>query len=239
MAFKTKGRPRQPQRVARPQARPVVRREESEDDPVAGCDGGDHHEVDEAPAGAPVRGAGEPPAGAVGRRAQHRRTGAAQVSERDAGPGPSRGEAGVIARPGGPRRAEQTAGRGLGPLVLGVHEPGGSARAAEQLDRLALDPGVGAEPALVRGDRDRVEPRVGQLREVRGIDPAGRVVGGRGVRRENLAGEPGGGLHRGMLHDVRRRGEERLDGRGRTRVHEATLEDRPGGPVVIYQTGVR
>ena len=100
--------------------------------------------------------------------------------------------------------------------MLGDDEPGRAARAAEQLDRLDVDAGVPAEAALVDRYAHREQAGVGELRDMGGIDPAGRVVGRGGVRGEHLGGEPGDGADGRVPGDLGRWREEGLDGGRRT-----------------------
>ncbi len=216
--------------VAGPQAGGVAGGHEGQDDAVVGRRAGDHHDVDQSPAGAPVGGAGQAPTRAVGLGAHRGRSGAAQVGDGDAGAGPSGGQAGAVplhgrAGPPAVAQAESAPGDGLGHLVLGDDEPRRAARAAEQLDGLDAHPRVAAETAFLGRHGDGQLTGVGEQREVGRVDAAGRVVGGGGVRGEDVAGDPAHGADGGVGGDRRIGGEQGLDGGSGTRVHGRTLRE--------------
>ena len=94
--------------------------------------------------------------------------------------------------------AESAPGDGLGHLVLGDDEPRRAARAAEQLDGLDAHPRVAAETAFLGRHGDGQLTGVREQREVGRVDTAGRVVGGGGVRGEDVAGDPVYGAHGGV-----------------------------------------
>ena len=210
---------RQAQRSAGPQAGSVPGGHEGQDDAVVGRGTGDHHDVDQSPAGAPVGGPAQPPARAVGFGAHGGRSGAAEVGHGDAGAGPPGREPGAVPLHGRTRRpavaqAERAPGDGLGHLVLGDDEPRRAARAAEQFDGLDPDPHVTAEAALLGRHGDGELPGLGEQREVGGVDAAGRVVGGGGVRGEDVAGDPAHGADGGVGGDRRIRREQGRDSGG-------------------------